>query len=78
MSSYKLTNKSGGLIVCDLAVEGETLRLNNNQTKTIKDTEITPHIKNLVAKGLVLSELVQTRTRTRKKNTQQMSKEKEE
>lgn len=78
MSSYKLTNKSGGLLVCDLAVEGETLRLNNRQTKTIKDTEITPHIKNLVNKGLILSELVQTRTtRTKKKNTQK-SKEKEE
>ena len=46
--SYKLTNISGGQIVCDLAVEGKTLRLDNKQTTTIKDSEITPHIKNLV------------------------------
>lgn len=54
--SYKVTNISGGLIVCDLATVGATLRLNNKQSKTIKDTEITSHIKNLIAKGLLLSE----------------------
>lgn len=56
--SYKLTNISGGQIVCDLAVKGKTLRLNNRQSKTIKDTEITNHIKNLVSKRLVLSEQI--------------------
>lgn len=78
--SYKLTNISGGQIVCDLAVEGKTLRLNNRQTETIKDTEMTPHIENLVTKGLMLSEeiLVETKS-TKKRNTvQKNSKEKEE
>lgn len=67
--SYKLTNKSGGQIVCDLAVEGKTLRLNNKQSKTIKDTEITPHIKNLVSKGLILSEEVKEQPQPTKKTT---------
>lgn len=78
--SYKLTNISGGLIVCDLAVAGKTLRLNNKQDKTIKDTEITPHIKNLVNKGLILCETVSVETKTTKKksNVQKNIKEKEE
>lgn len=65
--SYKLTNISGGQIVCDLATEGKTLRLNNRETKTIKENEITPHIKNLVTKGLILSEDVVTKTTPKKK-----------
>ena len=76
--SYKLTNISGGQIVCDLAVEGKTLRLNNKQTKTIKDMEITPHIKNLVLKGLILSEEVVQPQVTKKITTQKSSKEKED
>ena len=67
MSSYKLTNISGGQIVCDLAVEGKTLRLNNRQTKTIKDTEMTSHISNLVKKGLMMSEEIPV-TKTKKKS----------
>lgn len=58
-SLFRLTNISGGQIVCDLVGEDNTLRLDNKQTKTIKDIEITPHIKNLVEKGLILSEEVQ-------------------
>lgn len=73
--SYKLTNISGGLIVCDLAVEGKTLRLNNKQKKTIKDTEITKHIENLISKGLMLCESVETKT---KKNTVSNSKKEKE
>ena len=78
--SYKLTNISGGQIVCDLAVAGKTLRFNNKQDKTIKDTEITPHIKNLVNKGLILCEVVSAETKTTKKksNVQKNIKEKEE
>ena len=52
--SYKVTNISGGQIVCDLASKGNTLRLNNRQSKTIKDAEITPHIKNLETKELII------------------------
>lgn len=74
--SYKLTNISGGQIVCDLKVEkGEdpkTLRLDNKQSKTIEDTEVTKHIDNLVSKGLLLKEEVKTKT------AQKSNKEKEE
>lgn len=77
--SVKLTNISGGQIVCDLAVAGKTLRLNNRQSKTIKDTEITPHIKNLVTKGLILSEeVVVTPQATKKETTSTRSKKKED
>lgn len=78
--SYKLTNISGGLIVCDLAVVGKTLRLNNKQSETIKDTEITPHIKNLVVKGLILSEevVIETSKNTVKNNSKKNKKEKED
>lgn len=61
--SYKLTNISGGQIVCDLAVKGKTLRLDNRKSMTITDKEITPHIKNLVDKGLILSEEVAKATK---------------
>lgn len=76
--SVKLTNISGGQIVCDLAVAGKTLRLNNKQSKTIKDTEITPHIKNLVIKGLILSEEVEQPQATKKETTSTRSKKKED
>lgn len=66
MLSYKLTNISGGQIVCDLAVKGKTLRLNNNQSETIKDNEITPHIKNLATKELILIEEVKAIPKNKK------------
>lgn len=70
--SIKLTNNSGGLLVCDLKTKDKTLRLNNKQSKTIENTEITKHIDNLVLKGLLLREEVKT------KNTVKDSKTKEE
>ena len=76
--SVKLTNISGGQIVCDLAVQGKTLRLNNKQSKTIKDNEITSHIQNLVAKRLLLSEEVTTPQTTKKETTSTRSKKKED
>ena len=78
--SYKVTNISGGQIVCDLAVQGETLRLNNRQTKTIKDIEITPHIKNMMTKGLILMEKISAENQTvaKKTNASKNSKEKED
>ena len=72
--SYRLTNISGGQIVCDLAVGGKTLRLNNKQTKTIKNTEITPHIINLVTRGLIVSEEILVETKVNKKETVSNSK----
>lgn len=51
--SYQLTNISGGQIVCDLA-NGETLRLNNKESQTVKEAQITPHIWNLEKIGLMI------------------------
>lgn len=48
--SYKLTNISGGQIVCNLA-SGETLRLDNKGTQTIKNTDMTEHLLNLEKLG---------------------------
>lgn len=75
-SLFRLTNISGGQIVCDLVGEDNTLRLDNKQTKTIKDIEITPHINNLVKKGLILSEEVQLEESnvTKKNSVQKNSK----
>lgn len=67
--SYRVTNVSGGQLVCDLAVEGKTLRLNNKQDTTIKDNEITQHLKNLESKGLILIEIVSNETKSTKKRT---------
>lgn len=74
--SLKLTNISGGLIVCDLAVQGKTLRLNNKQSMTIPENEITSHIENIIKSGLILSEEILVETKTKK--TTKSSKEKEE
>ena len=71
--SYKLTNISGGQLVCDLAVAGKTLRLNNRRNTTIKDNEITQHIENLESKGLILIEYVSDETKTTKKKTTRKS-----
>lgn len=77
--SYNLTNISGSQIVCDLAVKGKTLRLNNKQTETIKENEITPHIRNLMNKGLILIKEVHTsEPKAIKKTTKKVEKEKEE
>ena len=67
----KLTNISGGQLVCDLAVEGKTLRLDNKKFTTIEDSEMTPHLDHLVELGLVTSEEVskEKETKSTKKNT---------
>ena len=64
--SYKLTNVSGGQIVCDLAVKGKTLRLDNKKSQTIQDNEITPHIKGLVQKRLIISEEISAEIHSKK------------
>ncbi len=76
--SIKLTNVSGGLLVCDLAVKGKTLRLNNKQSKEVSDIEITKHIDNLVSKGLLLKEILPVTKSTKKETVKNSSKEKEE
>lgn len=82
---YKLTNNSGGQIVCDLA-KGGTLRLNNKKSITVNETEITKHIQNLMASGAILSEQVNVNSETNTNNnntakkvpTQKSGKEKED
>lgn len=76
--SYKVTNISGGQLVCDLAVKGKTLRLNNKKSVTIKDNEITPHIQNMMNKKLVLIEKVEVKSTRKKDTVKKNSKEKEE
>lgn len=78
--SVKLTNVSGGQLVCDLANNGGTLRLNNKETKIVKDNEVTSHITRLIEHGLVLSKkVVEPKPTTNKKEVAKNgNKEKEE
>ena len=80
MSVIKLTNKSAGQLVCDLNGDKKTLRLDNNKSTTIKDTEMTKHIENLVSKGILISEEVAEpkSVKNEKTTVQKNSKEKEE
>lgn len=57
----ELQNISGGQIVCDLKSEGKSLRLDNKDTTTIDDFEVTEHIENLVNKGLLISKSVKVK-----------------
>ena len=68
----KLTNIMGGQLVCDLATEGKTLRLDDRQSETINDNEITPHILHLEECELILIEevsVVETPKEKTKKTT---------
>lgn len=58
----KLTNIMGGQLVCDLATEGKTLRLDDRQSETINENEITPHILHLEECELILIEEVSVET----------------
>lgn len=64
--SYKLTNISGGQIVCNLA-SGETLRLNNRQSCTVEDEDITKHIRVLESRKLMLCQKVSSKANNKKK-----------
>ena len=76
MSLITLTNKTGGQLVCSLK-SGNTLRLNNKQSTTVKDTEVTQHLETLVSKGLVISRVVKEKeiTPTPKKSKEKTVKE---
>ena len=54
MTYYKLTNISGGLLVCDLNTLGKTLRLQHKQSIIIPESEITPHMWNLIVNYIIL------------------------
>lgn len=73
----KLTNISGGLLVCDLK-DGSTLRLNNKQSGTFKDSVITKHIETLVSKGLVRKEVVKEQQKSAEKSATRKVKEENE
>lgn len=77
--SYKMTNISGGQIVCNLR-EG-TLRLKNKQSKVIQESQMTKHIDNLGKKGLLLIEQVtlenQTKSAKKDSTTNSSNKQKE-
>jgi hypothetical protein len=75
----QVTNISGGQIVCDLK-SGATLRINNKQSQTINDNEVTDYLKTLEKKGLMkfktlTDEQVEIKKTTSKKSS---SKAKEE
>lgn len=77
----KLTNISTGQLVCDLAKIGDkeprTLRLDKKKSIDVEDKEITPHIENLVKKGLLFKESVATQTQTAKTSKKAVDAEKE-
>ena len=76
---YKITNISGGQVVCDTAVKGKTLRLNHKQSETIKSTEMTPYIERQIKMGIFLSEVVSEETKPTKTTVSKNSnKEKED
>ena len=48
----KVTNISGGLLVCTLA-NGKTLRLDNKKSTDLPDSAITPYLEGLSKRGYV-------------------------
>ena len=75
---YRITNISGGQVVCDTAIKGKTLRLNDRQSETIKDTEMTPYIERQVKMGIFLSETVSDETKSTKATVSKNSKKEKE
>lgn len=75
---YRITNISGGQVVCDTAIKGKTLRLNDKQSETIKDTEMTPYIERQVKTGIFLSEIVLEETKPTKTTVSKNSKKEKE
>ena len=78
---YKITNISGGQLVCTLA-SGDTLRLDCNQSKDVADKEVTPYLQNVANKGIVLlahvADKVSTENKKIIKKTAKAVNEKEE
>lgn len=72
----KLTNISGGQIVCDLKTK--TLRLDNKKSTTIPEEEVTPYIETSIKKGLFISEKIQEEVPVETKKAIVNSKKKED
>lgn len=49
----RITNLTGGLLVCPLRAESNTLRLNNKETKDIPDEDMTDYLYAIEKKGLI-------------------------
>lgn len=73
----EITNISGGLLVRDLK-NGETLRLNNKASITLKDEDIPKNFKNLAAKGQLRMKKVPTQQTAPKSAAQKKERGKEE
>lgn len=71
--AVKLTNISGGQIVCDL--KKGTLRLNHKQSDTFEENVLTDHVNNLISKGYIRKEVVREKAPVEKSA---VKKEKEE
>lgn len=57
----KITNISGGELVCDLK-DGETLRLSNRETTNITEDNVTDYLENIAEKNLIILERLSTNT----------------
>lgn len=55
MIYYRLTNISGGLLVCDLS-DKTSLRLNHKQSAVVSESKLTSHIWNLIENYIILCE----------------------
>ena len=75
---YKITNISGGEIVCDLATKGKTLRVRSKSTQTVEDTEMTPYLFNIENKGLIMCIHTKDTSKVSKKTSKDTDKIKEE
>ena len=73
--TVKLTNISGGQIVCDL--KKGTLRLNNKQSDTFEENVLTSHVNNLISKGLIRKEAVREKAPVEKSAVKKEKEEKE-
>ena len=78
---YQVTNISGGQLVCTLA-SGDTLRLDNKEQTTIKNSDLTEYLKRIEIKGLIVctkvEESANTPTPKRKKKATEVAIEKED
>lgn len=77
---YQILNISGGQLVCDLG-GGGTLRLNDREHETIKDTDMTEYLTHIESLGLVKCKQIEEETTTTVKSSKSKSnnsKEKED
>lgn len=75
--SYTIVNKANRPIVCTLK-DKTTLRLPINGQTTIREAQMTDHIKDLSKKGFLVLIMIEEEKPLKKKNTTQSSEVKEE